>query len=60
MAQPVRLPDGHEVAVTISFGVALAPDVDTDAHRLLDTADRAMYVAKRAFKARLALQQAGG
>lgn len=60
VAQPVRLPDGHEVAVTISFGVALAPDVDTDAHRLLDTADRAMYVAKRAFKNRLALQQAGG
>jgi diguanylate cyclase (GGDEF)-like protein len=59
VAQPVMLPDGQQAAVTISFGVAFAPDMGTDAHRLLDTADRAMYVAKGAFKSRQILQQAG-
>ncbi|AWI54787.1 hypothetical protein DEH84_16215 [Aquabacterium olei] len=59
VAQPVALPGGQQAAVTISFGVAFAPDMGTDAHRLLDTADRAMYVAKGAFKSRQAQQQAG-
>lgn len=46
MAEPIKLPDGHSVTLSLSVGLApVEPTVDPD--ELLDAADAAMYVAKR-------------
>ncbi|THF62591.1 EAL domain-containing protein [Pseudothauera rhizosphaerae] len=47
VAQPVRL-DGHELQVSCSIGVALAPADGKDLDTLLQNADAAMYAAKSA------------
>jgi diguanylate cyclase (GGDEF)-like protein len=44
-ARPVSLPDGTEIAVTASFGVAALPDAVGEGG-LLDAADAALYRAK--------------
>lgn len=46
MAEPITLPDGHSVTLSLSMGLApVEPTVDPD--ELLDAADAAMYIAKR-------------
>ncbi len=45
LEQPFLL-DGHELYVTFSIGIALAPDDGTSIHDLLKNADTAMYSAK--------------
>jgi diguanylate cyclase (GGDEF)-like protein len=52
-ARSVRLPDGSEVTVTASFGVACCPDW-SEAGELLAAADSALYEAKRSGKNRVA------
>ncbi len=53
-AHPVRLPDGNEMAITVSAGCALHPaglgagDPAAGALRMLERADAALYDAKRA------------
>jgi diguanylate cyclase (GGDEF)-like protein len=48
-AQAIRAPDGVDLQVTASFGVASFPDeIDLDA--LIEAADAALYAAKRAGK----------
>jgi diguanylate cyclase (GGDEF)-like protein len=54
VAQPVRVA-GHEVVVTLSVGVAVATDASGGPEQLLRDADRAMYRAKAAGKARIEL-----
>jgi diguanylate cyclase (GGDEF)-like protein len=51
-ARPVTLPDGTEIAVTASFGVAALPDAVGEGG-LLDAADAALYRAKGAGKNRV-------
>jgi GGDEF domain-containing protein len=45
--RPISLPQG-EVVLAVSVGVAQAGDDCRSAEELIDAADRAMYVAKRA------------
>jgi diguanylate cyclase (GGDEF)-like protein len=54
VVQPVRVA-GHEVVVTLSVGVAVATDAPGGPEQLLRDADRAMYRAKAAGKARIEL-----
>jgi diguanylate cyclase (GGDEF)-like protein len=51
--EELRAPDGS--LLTASFGVATFPDHATDAEVLLDHADRALYVAKKAGRDRTAV-----
>ena len=54
VAEPVSLPDGSRLAVTVSIGACLSPsgeDLDDAAHR----ADLALYRAKRAGRNRWAV-----
>lgn len=46
IVRPITLPDGTEVVVTVSMGVAFYPNDGLDARALYDAADRALYVAK--------------
>ncbi|VVE83755.1 diguanylate cyclase domain-containing protein [Pandoraea sputorum] len=48
MERPIALPDGSELATSMSIGVALYPTHANDAVALLRAADAAMYQAKRA------------
>lgn len=48
MREPITLPDGTDVAMTISLGVSPAADGALSAEQLLAAADAAMYEAKRA------------
>lgn len=53
LCQPIEMPDAEPAQVSVSVGVAIAPD---DAHQpgaLLDKADKALYAAKRAGKNRV-------
>jgi diguanylate cyclase (GGDEF)-like protein len=58
--RPIQLPDGGELSVTASFGVASAPD-DTAGRSVVEAADDALYRAKRDGKNRVvtAAQAAG-
>lgn len=40
----IPLPDGHEIAVTVSIGYTSRPD---DCQEMISQADRAMYMAKK-------------
>jgi diguanylate cyclase (GGDEF)-like protein len=44
--------DGHSIGITASFGVAVYPDEES-AEELIEAADKALYVAKRAGKNRV-------
>ncbi len=48
MAEPVELPSGEALQVSLSIGIAFFPDHATDAAGLLKKADEAMYESKRA------------
>ncbi|MCL2658271.1 MAG: diguanylate cyclase [Betaproteobacteria bacterium] len=48
MAEPVELPSGAALNVSLSIGIAFFPDHATDAAGLLKKADEAMYESKRA------------
>jgi diguanylate cyclase (GGDEF)-like protein len=50
--RPISLPDGGELTVTASFGVASFPD-DTHEQTIVDAADAALYRAKRMGKNRV-------
>ncbi len=52
-ATPLRLPDGRELGVTLSIGVAVFPDHGEDERVLLRRADLAMYQAKKAGRNRV-------
>jgi diguanylate cyclase (GGDEF)-like protein/PAS domain S-box-containing protein len=45
LAQPLQIND-HELYITISIGIAMAPEDGTDANTLLKNADAALYRAK--------------
>jgi diguanylate cyclase (GGDEF)-like protein len=45
--------DGHEVAATVSIGVASFPESGTDVDSMLKAVDQAMYRSKRAGKNRV-------
>jgi len=49
--------DGHEVKVTTSIGIALHSGGEIDADELVRNADSAMYMAKRAGKARYEIHE---
>lgn len=46
MAEPVRLPDGSLLAMTLSIGAAAYPDDSADVAGLINHADAGMYAAK--------------
>lgn len=48
MAEPIELPSGVALNVSLSIGIAFFPDHATDAAGLLKKADEAMYESKRA------------
>jgi len=48
MAEPVELPSGVSLQLSLSIGIAFFPDHATDAAGLLKKADEAMYESKRA------------
>ncbi|MDR1996435.1 diguanylate cyclase domain-containing protein [Azonexus sp.] len=48
MAEPIELPSGISLNVSLSIGIAFFPDHATDAAGLLKKADEAMYESKRA------------
>lgn len=58
VARPVRVGD-NEVAVTLSIGVVVATEAPGGPEQLLRDADRAMYLAKAAGKARIELHEPG-
>nr|WP_208449441.1 diguanylate cyclase [Paraburkholderia phenazinium] len=47
IADPIALPSGDEIMVSLSMGIAIFPDHASDADSLLRVADAAMYRAKR-------------
>ena len=49
LGQPYDI-DGHAIRVTASAGIALFPEVGTDAATLMESADKALFEAKRAGK----------
>lgn len=53
IAEPVLLASGQKVSVGASAGVSLFPDNGTSKDGLLNSADRAMYFAKRKGKGRM-------
>jgi len=46
MLEPILLPDGKALILSISIGIAIFPDDADDPDKLLSQADDAMYVAK--------------
>ena len=61
VAQPAALPGApHDVRVSASIGIALAPEQGRDLERLLQLADLAMYDAKLKGKNRFAFAQDAG
>jgi len=52
VSQPFSV-SGHELAVTVSLGVAIYPDHASDAAQLIEAADRAMFTAKDSGKNRV-------
>ncbi|MDR2837195.1 MAG: diguanylate cyclase [Azonexus sp.] len=48
MAEPIELPSGADLTISLSIGIAFFPDHATDAAGLLKKADNAMYESKRA------------
>lgn len=52
-AAPMRLPDGQELAITISMGVAIFPDDGINVDAVMVAADIAMYRAKHAGRNRV-------
>lgn len=59
LAEPVVLPDGTRVAVSMSVGAATT-EATVDADELLATADAAMYVAKRERASAATSSEVGG
>ncbi|WP_380163821.1 GGDEF domain-containing protein [Jannaschia sp. R86511] len=57
--EPVRLDDGRRVAVTVSVGVAHAPDHAVDLAGLYRAADTALYEAKRGGRDQVAVARPG-
>lgn len=47
VVEPIALPSGEEIMVSLSMGIAIFPDHASDADSLLRAADAAMYRAKR-------------
>ncbi|MDR0776768.1 MAG: diguanylate cyclase [Azonexus sp.] len=48
VVQPIKLPSGETLNISLSIGIAFFPDHATDAAGLLKRADEAMYESKRA------------
>ncbi len=59
-AAPLPLPDGRLLPLTVSVGVAHAPDHATDLRDLYAAADAALYAAKRGGRDRSAVAAAPG
>ena len=51
----ITLPDGGEISITVSIGVASYPGCATGAKELIGRADQALYLAKQAGRNRVAL-----
>ena len=58
-AERMRLPDGTEIRVTASIGVATLPATAIDVRELIAAADAALYEAKRTGKNRVVVAGAG-
>jgi diguanylate cyclase (GGDEF)-like protein len=58
-AERTRLPDGKEIRVTASIGVATLPATAIDVRELIAAADAALYEAKRTGKNRVVVAGAG-
>lgn len=54
-AQPIRLPDGRDIAITLSVGLALGGGRDGDPQHLVDEADTALLNAKATGRNQVAL-----
>ena len=52
LAQPIRLPSGEPVTMTLSIGAAIYPGDGQDLATLTNRADAAMYAAKGSLRAR--------
>lgn len=52
LAQPIRLPSGAAVTMTLSIGAAIYPGDGQDMTTLINRADAAMYAAKGSLRAR--------
>jgi len=52
MADPIRLPSGDAVTMTLSIGAAIYPGDGQDLAALINRADAAMYAAKGSLRAR--------
>ncbi len=54
---PFTLPDGRQIGVTVSIGIACFPNCAADAQTVVSTADQALYVAKQSGRNRVMLYQ---
>ena len=59
-ARPFALPDGEQVTVSVSVGLAHAPTDAVDLRSLYVAADRTLYEAKRSGRNRVGIVAAGG
>ncbi len=54
---PFALPDGHEIDITVSIGIACFPHSAGNIEAMLERADQALYLAKNTGRNRISLYQ---
>lgn len=58
--EPIELPDGGSLRITVSIGIATYPGVAQDEERLVSAADLALYQAKRTGRNRVCVAEPEG